>query len=59
MELTSHFVMVPFVAASLEVDLDDGISIGLEGHYGEGSTMRELREHPLGPGASGFIRAAL
>jgi hypothetical protein len=59
MELTSHFVMFPFVAASLEVDLNDGISIGLEGHYGEGGTMRELREHPLGPGASGFIRAAL
>jgi hypothetical protein len=34
------------------------LRVGLEAHYGEGNTMRELREHPLGPGALGFVRAA-
>jgi hypothetical protein len=54
-ELTSHFSRFPFLKGSLELDLGETFSIGVEGYYGEGNTMRERREYPLGPGAVGFV----
>jgi len=58
LELTTRFENVPFILGSVGIDLGNGVSFGLEGHYGQGNTMRELREYPLGPGATAFVRAA-
>lgn len=57
LEVTSHFVRLPFFVGSAELDLGDTFSVELEGFYGERNTMRELREYPLGPGAVGFVKA--
>jgi hypothetical protein len=56
--LTSRLVGVPFVYGSAEVVLRDSFSLGVEGHYGQGNTLREWREHPLGPGAQVFAKPA-
>ena len=59
LEVTSHFVNLPLFIASAEYDLSDMFSAGVEAHYGERNTMRELREYPLGPGAVGFVKVRL
>ena len=59
LEVTTRFVGLPFFIAGTELDLGDVFSLGLDGYYGAGNTMRESREYPLGPGAIGFIRAKL
>jgi hypothetical protein len=59
MEAASRFVKVPFFIGTLEIELNEVFSLGIEGHYGEGNTMRERREYPLGPGAVGFLKARL
>ena len=48
---------MPFFLAGTELDLNDTFTLGIEGYYGERNTMRELREYPLGPGATCFLRA--
>jgi hypothetical protein len=58
-EITSHFVGFPFLKGSAEVDLSDIFSVGVEGYYGQGNTMRELREYPLGPSAVGCVKVRL
>jgi hypothetical protein len=57
MEVTSHFDGFPFLKGRAEIRLSDGFSAGVEGFYGQGATMRELREYPSGPGASVFLQA--
>jgi hypothetical protein len=59
MELTSRFERLPFFIGSTEFILSDVFSAGIEGHYGERNTMREVREYPLGPGATCFFNAKL
>ena len=56
MELTSHFQGVPFLKGNMEYRFNDLLSAGVEGFYGQGNTMRELREYPNGPGASGSLK---
>jgi hypothetical protein len=55
LELTSRFVGLPFFKGSVEYDLSDALSLGVEAFYGQRTTMRELREYPLGPGANAFV----
>lgn len=55
LELTTRFAGVPLCIGRLDVALSDLLSLGVEGHYGQGNTMRERREYPLGPGASGVV----
>ena len=50
LELTTRFAGVPFVQGTVGLQLDEHVTVGLQGHYGQGNTMRELREYPLGPG---------
>jgi hypothetical protein len=57
LEVTTGFANVPFVQGSVGIDLGEHASVGLQGHYGQGNTMRESREYPLGPGAGAFVRA--
>jgi hypothetical protein len=57
LEVTTGFANVPFVQGSVGVDVGEHASVGLQGHYGQGNTMRESREYPLGPGAGAFMRA--
>ncbi len=59
LELTSSFSGFPFLLGSADVAVSPQFSVGLEGYYGKGNTMREAREHPLGPGATVFLKAAL
>ena len=59
MELTSNGRGVPFLQGSAEIAVGERVSVGVEGFYGQGTTMREAREHPLGPGANAFLRTAL
>jgi hypothetical protein len=59
MEATSRFVKLPFFLGSMELELTDMFSAGVEGFYGEGNTMREMREYPLGSGAMGYLKARL
>jgi hypothetical protein len=59
LELTSRFVKLPLFVGSMEYDLNDTFSLGVEGYYGQGNTMRELREYPLGPGATGFLKVRM
>lgn len=59
LEATTRFVGFPLFIATAELDLDRMFSFGVEGHYGERSTMREMREYPLGPGAALFLTARL
>jgi hypothetical protein len=54
-EFTSGFTGYPFVKGILEIPLNDAFSIGIEGHFGTGTTMRERREYPLGSGVVGFL----
>jgi len=58
-EITARSLGFPFLKGSMEVRVGGRCSIGIEGFYGEGNTMRELREHPAGPGAAAFLRARL
>ena len=58
-EATDRDLGFPFVRCSLELDVGGGASIGAEGFYGQGATMRELREYPAGPGVSAILRARL
>ncbi len=58
-EVTTGFSGVPFLLGTAEFSNARGFAVGLEGYYGNGDTMREAREHPLGPGGSVFVRAAL
>jgi hypothetical protein len=58
-EVTSRFVKLPFFLGSAELELTDIFSAGIEGFYGEGNTMREAREYPLGPGATAFLKVRL
>ena len=58
-EVTSHFEGVPFLEGSVEYRFSDVLSAGISGFYGQGNTMRELREYPGGPGAQGYVRARL
>ena len=58
-ELTSHFQGVPFLKGSMEYRFSDVFSAGVEGFYGQGNTMRELREYPGGPGARGYLKTRL
>jgi hypothetical protein len=59
LEFTSRFAGVPLCIGRLDVALSDLLSLGVEGHYGEGNTMRERREYPLGPGAAGVVTIRL
>jgi hypothetical protein len=58
-ELTSGFSGTPFVLGNAEMGLGERFSVGIEGFYGRGTTRREAREHPLGSGASAFMKASL
>ncbi|HUI69789.1 MAG TPA: hypothetical protein VL354_04660 [Spirochaetia bacterium] len=58
-ELTTNFAGMPFLLGNAQVAMDPRFSVGLQGYYGAGATMREVREYPLGPGVTAFIRAAL
>ena len=58
-ELTTRSLGFPFLKGSVEVRVGGRCSMGIEGFYGEGNTMRELREYPAGPGAAAFLRARL
>jgi hypothetical protein len=58
-ELTSNFAGWPFLTGGVELPLGNAFSVGIEGFIGGRTTMRELREYPLGPGISGFLRARL
>jgi len=58
-ELTARSLAFPFLKGSAEVRVGGRCSIGIEGFYGQGNTMRELREYPAGPGAAVFLRARL
>jgi hypothetical protein len=59
MEVTTHFDGFPFLKGRAELRLSDALSAGVEGFYGQGTTMRELREYPSGPGLTGFLQARL
>ncbi|HET6451266.1 MAG TPA: hypothetical protein VFI08_08140 [Spirochaetia bacterium] len=59
LELTSNGNGFPFLQASAEAALGGRVSIGLNGFYGKGTTMREAREHPRGPGLDAYLKAAL
>jgi hypothetical protein len=59
LEVTSRFAGLPFFSGNAELDLTDFLSAGIEGFYGAGNTMRELREYPLGPGAAGYVTLRL
>ena len=58
MDVTSRFDGFPLLKGRVEIRLSDMFSAGIEGFYGERCTMREVREHPSGPGASVFLIAA-
>lgn len=58
-ELTSNFTGWPFLMGGVELPLGNTFSVGIEGFIGGRMTMRELREYPLGPGMSSFLRARL
>ena len=58
-EITDRAFAFPFLRGSVELRVGKGASIGVEGFYGRGSTMRERREYPMGPGASAFLRTRL
>lgn len=58
-ELTSNFTGWPFLMGGVELPLGNTFSVGIEGFIGGRTTMRELREYPLGPGMSSFLRARL
>jgi hypothetical protein len=57
-ELTTSFSGTPFLLGTAEVALGERFSVGIEGFYGRGTTRREAREHPLGPGASAVLKAS-
>ncbi len=50
---------LPFFLGSAELALTDRLAVGIEGFYGQRNTMREAREYPLGPGATGFVEVRL
>jgi len=54
--ITFRFVRPPFFPGSAELDISNALSIGTEGFYGQGKTMREIREYPVGPGALLFLK---
>jgi hypothetical protein len=58
MDVTSQFDGFPFLKGRAELRLSGMFSAGIEGFYGEGTTMSEVREYPLGPGASVFLTAS-
>lgn len=47
---TFDFSGVPFLLGRCELLMGRHFLIGIEGHWGRGDTMRELREFPLGSG---------
>jgi hypothetical protein len=59
MDLPSRLAGFPLLVGNVELDLGGTFSFGIEGHYGQGATMRERREYPLGPGAAGFMKMRL
>ena len=58
-EITDRAFGFPFVRGGVELDVNGEASVGVEGFYGQGATMRELREYPAGPGVSAVLRARL
>ncbi len=58
-ELTARSLGVPFVKGGAELAVGEVGAVGVEGFYGQGTTMRERREYPAGPGAAAYIRARL
>ena len=58
LDVTSQFDGFPFLKGRAEIRLSDMFSAGIEGFYGERTTMREVREYPSGPGMAAFLTAA-
>jgi hypothetical protein len=58
-EVSSRFVGVPFFSGTVEFSMTEALSAGIELRYGQGATMREVREYPVGPGAVLFARLRL
>lgn len=57
-EVTTGFVGFPLVVGRAALNLNRTFAVGVEGHYGRGETMQELREYPRGAGATTYLRAS-
>lgn len=58
-EVTARSLSVPFIKGGAELAVGEAAAVGVDGFYGQGTTMRELREYPGGPGVTAYLEARL